>query len=560
MNPPNSPILKRILTACLVLFPILSHAQAPYAVWTKAYNGTGNFRDEAQAIVVDTANNVIVTGNSDGVGGLIEIATVKYSAIDGSILWERRHAEAGFVFLNPLFMAADRSGDVIVAGLGGPSSTQTDVIATSFIAKYASADGALLWFKTNTVYGNLDLEVHNGLSVDSSGNVIVVGGSDGYFRIAKYAATDGAILWNQSFKVGIDGKPNSVAVDAAGNVIVCGNAFENEWPYRPGHYVAKLAASNGALLWENRSINTFGSVVAIDPYGNIFMAGNFPDEGFGVSKIWMVKYAAFDGSLLWQNIGNNSSYIAPRSIAVDAAGDVAVTGDQDFSGAGGSIYTAKYTGNSGSLMWENVYSGPNGFDYATSLAMDNSGNVIMAGKSEGNGYESDFYITKYASFNGRRISEYRYEANSRPQRSQTPVIALDSSGHVFISGTTILPNNMGEDYLTLKVAMLETPDVSVQTPAPVGSQPSIVVQQPPGSTLMNGANKIFGRVKIGKSGAARLFTITNTGTSVLSGIGVSLGGPHGKDFVLTKPRKTTLAPGCLHQLQSVFQAQNQRDP
>ena len=89
MNASKSSILKFFLASCLGFFPLLSHAQAPYAVWTKAYNGAGNFRDEAQAIAVDADGNAIVTGNSFGLVKS-EITTVKYSAADGAVLWERR--------------------------------------------------------------------------------------------------------------------------------------------------------------------------------------------------------------------------------------------------------------------------------------------------------------------------------------------------------------------------------------------------------------------------------------------------------------------------------------
>ena len=77
------------------------------------------------------------------------------------------------------------------------------------------------------------------------------------------------------------------------------------------------------------------------------------------------------------------------------------------------------------------------------------------------------------------------------------------------------------------------------------TQPEIVVEQPAGSSLLDGsAKKSFGTVKLGKSGKATTFTISNTGTAPLTGVAVSKSGKHQKDFTLTAPAETSLAPGA----------------
>jgi hypothetical protein len=75
--------------------------------------------------------------------------------------------------------------------------------------------------------------------------------------------------------------------------------------------------------------------------------------------------------------------------------------------------------------------------------------------------------------------------------------------------------------------------------------PEIAVQQPVGSELVDGkTKKSFGTVKVGKSGKAKSFTIKNTGTANLTGLAVARKGTHAKDFIVTAPLKTTLAPGA----------------
>jgi hypothetical protein len=78
----------------------------------------------------------------------------------------------------------------------------------------------------------------------------------------------------------------------------------------------------------------------------------------------------------------------------------------------------------------------------------------------------------------------------------------------------------------------------------VSPAPEIEVQQPAGSSLIDGkAKKSFGTVKVKKTGSAKTFTIKNAGTGMLTGLSVSKTGSHKKDFTVDGPVKTTLAPG-----------------
>jgi len=47
--------------------------------WVVRYNGPGNGDDVARGIAIDNSGNVYVTGHSDGLGTLIDYATIKYS-------------------------------------------------------------------------------------------------------------------------------------------------------------------------------------------------------------------------------------------------------------------------------------------------------------------------------------------------------------------------------------------------------------------------------------------------------------------------------------------------
>lgn len=74
--------------------------------------------------------------------------------------------------------------------------------------------------------------------------------------------------------------------------------------------------------------------------------------------------------------------------------------------------------------------------------------------------------------------------------------------------------------------------------------PEIAVEQPKGSGLVDGkAKKSFGSVKVGKAGSTKVFIIRNQGSATLKGLAISTSGKHAKDFVVTKPAKTSLSGG-----------------
>jgi len=74
--------------------------------------------------------------------------------------------------------------------------------------------------------------------------------------------------------------------------------------------------------------------------------------------------------------------------------------------------------------------------------------------------------------------------------------------------------------------------------------PEISVAQPAGSKLADAASKIsFGTAQIGKGSAVKTFVIKNTGSAPLTGIAIGRDGDHKKDFIITPPAETRLAPG-----------------
>jgi len=131
----------------------------------------------------------------------------------------------------------------------------------------------------------------------------------------------------------------------------------------------------------------------------------------------------------------------------DNSGNVYSSGKILGSGSGFDIYTVKYN-PSGNILWERIYNGPgNGNDIAYSIALDNTGNVFVAGESIGVGTDKDFVLIKYNDLGAEQWNR-RYNGNS--SSAEIPEKAVtDEAGNVIITGTSHEPGVLF-DVVTIK--------------------------------------------------------------------------------------------------------------
>ena len=125
-------------------FATIKYSSAGVALWTNRYNGPGNGSDFPFVMAADGAGNVIVAGYTwDGTN--YEYATIKYSGA-GMALWTNlyRGAGTGDNYANAL--AVDTNDNVFVAGASTGIGSSYDYATI----KYSSA-GVPLW--TNVYRG-----------------------------------------------------------------------------------------------------------------------------------------------------------------------------------------------------------------------------------------------------------------------------------------------------------------------------------------------------------------------------------------------------------------------
>jgi len=361
-------------------------------LWSHRFGSTGH--DYGQSVAVDASGNVIIAGYFNGAvdfgdgpltsAGSTDIFLAKYDAT-GAHVWSQRFGgtsqDAGWS------VSVDTSGSVLLTGFfsggvdfGGGQLSSAGGSWDVFLAKF-DASGTHL---SSQGFGGTEDDFGHGVSVDVSGNVVVVGHflgtvdfgtgsitSAGTLDIflAKYDAS-GTPLWSRGFGSSDYDIGNSVVVDGSGSVFVTGY-FNNTVDFGGGPliatasdvFLAKYDAS-GTHLWSQRFGDTSsdaGMDVSVDGSGNVFLAGTFANTvdfggggltSAGAFDVFLAKYDA-SGAHVWSQRFGGAGYDYGNSAAVDGSGHIAVTGafnetanfgGGDLTSAGQrDIYLASYT-------------------------------------------------------------------------------------------------------------------------------------------------------------------------------------------------------------------------
>jgi len=127
--------------------------------------------------------------------------------------------------------------------------------------------------------------------------------------------------------------------------------------------------------------------MTVDSAGNVIISAWTSDA---VARSFVLKYAAADGQLLWQQRYQDSCTPGgdyPRAIAANGAGDVIVAGKDTMVRRLDTFTThVRYAAADGQVAWQANYLRPgnfgNGYDELRALAIDGSGNVIVTGYSQ----------------------------------------------------------------------------------------------------------------------------------------------------------------------------------
>lgn len=318
-------------------------------LWVRHYNGPANAGDRAYAIALDDSGNAYVTGFSVGSTGSTDYLTIKYSPI-GDTLWTRPYNGPGNSYDYAYAIAVDTGRNVYVTGLS-TSSTNHDYATL----KYTS-NGDLAWVRRYNGPGNFVDDAYD-LSVDKNGNIYVTGFSVGLgVSVDDYATikynTLGDSLWTRRYNGTGNGGDEAFAitVDGIGNVYVTGYSDADTGTKVNLDYLTIKYSSAGDTLWTRRyngpgNGNDEAYAVAVDDSGNVYVTG-YSDRNPTATlnqDFATLKYAA-DGSLAWvtRYNGTGDAGDVAYALAVDDSGNVYVTGRSSGVSSGYDITTIKY--------------------------------------------------------------------------------------------------------------------------------------------------------------------------------------------------------------------------
>ncbi len=295
--------------------------------------------------------------------------------------------------------------------------------------------------------------------------------------VATVTVTVPEAVWEWARRGGGSGRGEfceDLAVDPAGNTCIMGIFLDTVefGPWRLTNYGALYDVflvkcdPAGNALWARQAGGPDwdqGNAVAMDAAGNVYVTGAFPPgtarfdtiqlTSTGGDDLFLAKYDA-NGNVLWVAQGKGSGDSIGRRLAVDAGGNVHLSG-QFFQSIqlGTNVLIARDNGyflarfdRAGGVLWlRQVGAGTPPYEAFSDggLALDGAGNVYQVGGFNGvitfgtqvltSSGGSDFFLAKYDPA-GNVLWARQSRANPTAYASASSVSA-DAQGDVFVAGT-----------------------------------------------------------------------------------------------------------------------------
>lgn len=504
-------------------------------------------------------------------------------------------------------IAIDASGDAFVTGATGSSNFPTasplqKAIGGStdvFVAELNPSGSSLIY---STYIGGTGSDKGAGIAVDSSGNVYVAGStSSSNFPVTSSAFSKtfhgnrnsegfvlklnsgGASLAYATYLGGSSGDfAQGIAIDGAGDAYVTGSTQSSDFPTASplqaalaggsDAFVAEVNPQGSGLVYSTflgGSAADSGQAIAVDASGAAYVAGftfsgNFPVKNpvqpayAGAGDAFIAKINPGGSSLVYSTYLGGSGEDRGLAIAVDAAGEVYITGSSqssDFPVTPGAYKTAaagatdafvtKLNAAGAALTYSTVLGGSQN-DQGNAIAVDGAGNAYIAGSTSspdfptlnpaqgviGEGACASVCSNAFVSVlnpQGAGLVYSTYLGGSGPDYGQA--IAVSSSGNAYVAGSSGSSNfpMIGGAYQASYAGAGTSGNAFVAEVSPNNA---------PGLAL-NPQKIDFGNQGQNVASAPQTVTLTNVGSAPLSISSISIS----SDFSETNTCGSSLAAG-----------------
>ncbi len=301
-------------------------------------------------------------------------------------------------------------------------------------------------------------ESGRGVGLDCDGNIYIGGYTLGFgagnrdFLLLKYNSS-GALQWARTWGGIANEYGYGLSVNSTGDCIIVGRS--NSFTASYDATIAKFDSA-GTLIWARTwggiSSNDFATGVSQDLQGNIYVAGCTDGEGgigAGGYDIFILKYDAA-GNQLWAKTWGGPSQewgwqnFAP-DIVSDADGNAFITaGTFSFGshpGINEDVLILKYD-SGGTLQWARTWGRESVHEEGQSIAVDSTGNIYIAGISNslsyGYGATSDdnaFMLSLTPSGTTRWCREF-----DSGSLDDFQTIDIDQKGNIYAAGAIFKGN------------------------------------------------------------------------------------------------------------------------
>jgi plastocyanin len=187
--------------------------------------------------------------------------------------------------------------------------------------------------------------------------------------------------------------------------------------------------------------------IAVDASGNVYVTGYSYGSSTDRDYATIKYYPNGDTAWVRRYNGLGNKVDEAHAIVVDGYNNVYVTGYSYDTGTGGDYITIKYYPN-GDTAWIRRYDGPAQYkDGASAIAADSSGNAYVTGWSYSSEIEYDYATIKYYP-DGDIAWVKRYDGPAQ-YNDGASAIAVDGSGNVYVTGSSY-GISTATDYVTIK--------------------------------------------------------------------------------------------------------------